>query len=251
MKNIGLALGGGAVLGAAHVGVIKAIKEENLDINFISGTSIGAFVACLYAFGKGLNDIQKIGSELKWIDIAGLSLSRFALLSNEKLGALIEKHIGDRNIEDADIPLALVTTNASSGKKVVLTQGNVAKAVMASTAIPGTFEPIEVDDQLLVDGGVVENVPVSTLIEVGAQFTIGVDLNSNREYERPKNVLEVILNSFHFLMMQSSKLQTKDADLLITPDLSGFNRSDMSQIGSLMEVGYEAAKDRLRDLEKS
>ncbi|GAB4160618.1 MAG: patatin-like phospholipase family protein [Winogradskyella sp.] len=247
INKIGLALGGGAVLGAAHVGVIKAIEEANIEIVKITGTSIGAVVACLYSFGINCKEIQKIGSQLQWLDIAGLSLSKYALLSNKKFGELIVKHIGDRNIEESNIPLAFVATDVTNGEKVVLKEGNIAKAVMASTAIPGIFEPVEIGDKLLVDGGVVENVPINTLNQMGTDFSIGVDLNSNHKYQRPGNVLEVILNSFHFLMKQSSMLQTKEADLLITPNLSAYNRSDMSQVKNVMEAGYKAAKETLKN----
>lgn len=249
MKKIGLALGGGAVLGAAHIGVIKALEESKIKIDKITGTSIGAFVACLYAFGKDCEEIQKIGLELEWVNIAGLKLSKFALLSNEKLGKLITDSIGDKNIEDANIPLSLVATNVANGEKVILNKGNIAKAVMASCAIPGIFEPVEIQNKLLVDGGVVENVPIHTLHEMGSNFTIGVDLNSNHTYEKPKNVVDIILNSFHFLMKKSSKLQTKQADVVITPDLSKFSRSDISQVDNLMEIGYESTLETLKNLD--
>lgn len=251
MKKTGLALGGGAVFGAAHVGVIRAIEENNLDISHMTGTSIGAVVASLYAFGKTCDEIEEIASELHWIDIAGLSLSRYALLSNQKVGELIINCIGDKNIEDSNIPLALIATDAANGEKVVLNKGNLAEAVMASTSIPGIFEPIKIDDKMLIDGGVVENVPIRTLCNMGADFTIGVDLNSSHKYEKPKNIIEVILNSFHFIMMRCSELQTKDADMLITPNLSAFNRSDMSQIDELMEAGYNDAKDTLKNFDKN
>lgn len=247
IEGIGLALGGGAVLGAAHIGVLKAIEEAEIKIEDIAGTSIGAFVGCLYAFGKNCREIQKIGTELQWLDITGLTLSRFALLSNEKLGDLIIRHIGDRNIEESNIPLAFVATNVKNGEKVILNKGSVAHAVMASSAIPGIFEPVEIDGKLLVDGGVVENVPIQTLHQMGSAYKIGVDLKSKHKYERPNNVLEVILNSFHFLMMQSSKLQSKESDLLITPNLSPFSRSDMSQVEDLIEAGYNAANKTLKE----
>lgn len=182
---------------------------------------------------------------MSWIDISAISLSRFGLLSNEKLGDLISKHVGDKQIEDADIPLAMVATDVSNGDRVVLDKGPVAKAVMASTSIPGIFKPVEIDGKLLSDGGIVENVPIRTVKELGADYTIGVDLNSKHTYNRPANILEVIVNSFHFLMKQSVELQTAAADLLIEPDLSDFSRSDTSQVSKLIEKGYEDSKDQL------
>ncbi len=242
MKDVGLALGGGAVLGAAHIGAIRAIGESDIKVNHIAGTSIGALVATLYAFNKDWKEMKEIASELNWIDISQLALSRFGLLSNDKLGDLIIKHIGDKNIEDADIPLALVATDVVNGEKVVLKKGSVAEAVMASTSIPGIFKPVEIDSKMLIDGGVAENVPVKTVRAMSDDYVIGVDLNSQHTYEKPDNVLDVILNSFHFLMQKSDRLQTEDADLLIKPDLSEFNRSDMSQTDELVKQGYEESK---------
>ena len=152
MKNsskIGLALGGGAVLGAAHVGVLRAMEEFDIEINYITGTSIGAFVAAFVAFGKKWPEIEEIASELKWMDITGVTLSKYGLLSNEKLGNLIIKHIGDKNIEDAEIPLAMIATDIETGEKVILDKGPVAEAAMASTCIPGIFKPVEINVKCL------------------------------------------------------------------------------------------------------
>jgi NTE family protein len=247
MKKIGLALGGGAVLGAAHIGVLKAIQEKGGQIEFITGTSIGAFVAALYAFGKDWSEISDITSELKWMDITSISLSRFSLLSNEKFGTILKKHIGDKKIEESKIPLAIIATDAANGAKVILQTGSVAQAVMASTCIPGIFRPVEIDNKMLIDGGIVENVPINTLRKLGAEFIIGVDLNANYNYQKPGNILDVMMNSFHFIMQQAAKLQTEDADLLIKPNLSSFNRTDINQIQGLMKKGYE---DTIKILEK-
>ncbi len=241
MKNVGLALGGGAVLGAAHIGALKAIEEKNITVSHLTGTSIGALVGAFYAFGKRLDEIENISLELDWSDIAGLTLSRYGLLSNEKLGDLIVSNIGDKNIEEADIPLAFVATDVSSGEKVVLNKGSLAQAVMASTCLPGIFKPVEIEGKLLVDGGVVENVPIETLQNLGAEFMIGIDLNAKHQYGRPDNIIEVLLNSFHFMMKNATSLQTRNADLLISPDLSSFNRSDTDQVEGLMKKGYEDA----------
>lgn len=240
-KKIGLALGGGAVLGAAHVGVLKALAEFDIKIDYIAGTSIGAFAASFYALGFKWNEIEALAKELDWFEISGLSLSRYGLMSNEKLGKLITKKLGDKNIEDADLPLAMIATDITNGEKVVLKKGSVAKAVMASTCLPGIFNPVEINKQLLVDGGIVENVPIDTLRSMGADYIIGVDLNAEHKYEKPGNIIDVLINSFHFTMMAASRLQTEEADLLIKPDLSGFSRSDTSQITALIKQGYKDA----------
>ncbi|OZV70082.1 patatin-like phospholipase family protein [Winogradskyella aurantia] len=250
MKEIGLALGGGAVLGAAHVGVLRRLEEYNIEVQHIAGTSIGAFVGAFFAFGKSCDEISRIASQLKWVDISAISLTRYGLLSNEKLGELIIEHIGEKNIEDSDIPLAIIATDITSGKKIVLDKGPLATAVMASTCIPGIFNPVEINGTMLVDGGIVENVPVKTMKEKGVDFIIGVDLNSNHKYQKPDNILDVIMNSFHFLIQKSDKLQSKEADLLIEPDLSEFNRSDTNHVDALIKKGYEDSKQPLEQLKK-
>lgn len=243
MKKTGLALGGGAVLGAAHIGVLKAIKEEEIEVSYIAGTSIGAFVGALYAFGKGWEEIKEIALTISWSDISKISLSKYGLLSNHKLKTVITEHIGDAIIEDAAIPLAIIAADVTTGEKVVLKKGSVVDAVMASTCMPGIFKPVKYNDRLLVDGGIVENVPIYTLLEMGAKYTIGVDLNAKHTYNMPENILDVISNSFHILMQASAKLQTEDADLLIKPDLSAFNRKDIKQINELFDKGYKDSKE--------
>lgn len=245
-KNTGLALGGGAVLGAAHVGTLKALEEYNLPVDYIAGTSIGAFVAAFYAFGLDCDEIKKIALQLKWMDLSGISLSRYGLLSNEKMGKLLEKYIGKKNLEDAKIPLAVIATDISTGDRVVLDQGPVAQAVMASTCIPGIFKPVKINGRYLVDGGIVENIPIKTTRKLGAKFVIGVDLNGKFSYQKPNNLLDVIVNSFHFLMQNAEKFQIEKADLLIQPDLSGFNRSDTAQVEQLIQRGYEDSKNALK-----
>ncbi len=240
-KKTGLALGGGAVLGAVHVGVLKALEEKRIKIDCISGTSIGAFVAALYAFGVEINEIEKITKDVKWLDITEISLSKFGLLSNEKFGELLVEHIGDKNIEDADIPLRVIATDISSGEKVILDHGNLANAVRASACIPGIFKPIEIDGRMLVDGGIVENVPVSPLKDMEADKIIAVQLLVHQAAKRPEHIVEVLLNTFEFMISNISKPYLEDVDLLISPDLSGFDKVDTDQIKDLIETGYETA----------
>ncbi|MDD3133985.1 MAG: patatin-like phospholipase family protein, partial [Synergistales bacterium] len=122
------------------------------------------------------------------------------------------------------------------------------QAVMASSCIPGVFVPVEIDGRLLVDGGGVENVPIDPLKRMGAEYVIGVDLNSGRRAEKPENIVDVLLRSFHFLRRSATRRQTGEADLLIVPDLTGFNMYDLDQAGELFEAGYQEAAKMLGDL---
>lgn len=240
--KVGLALGGGAILGAAHVGVLKAIAEHKIKIDYISGTSIGAVVASFYAFGKSWEEIRIITKDLTWIDITSLSLSKFSLLSNDKLATFVTDEIGDLQIEDAKIPLGIVTTDGKTGKKLVLRKGSLADAIKASTAIPGIFHPLKKDEKILIDGGIAENVPVQSVQEMGANYIIAVDLNASNDFKTPTNIVDILLNSFHFLMKNAGKGETSGADVIIQPGLSSFNYTSMSQIDALIERGYNDAK---------
>jgi NTE family protein len=247
-KKIGLALGGGAALGAAHIGVLRALEEFDVAISYVAGTSIGAFVAAFFAFNIHWKKIREIALDLNWLDISALSLSKMALLSNEKLGNLITENMGEVNFDQSNIPAAMISTNISNGEKVILKKGNVARAVMASTCIPGIFIPLEIDNKLLVDGGIVENVPISPLKEMGAEFIIAVDLNAAYAHKKPDNIVEVLLNTFDFTLMNATKLQTEEADVLIKPDLSSFSIVDANQTADLIEKGYIEAKKVLEKI---
>lgn len=243
---IGLALGGGAVLGGAHIGILRAIEEAGLEVKAISGTSIGAFVATLYAFGKNWQDIQSIVADLDWLDISRFSLSSYGLLSNERLGELLNEHLGDVEINEAHIPLAVIATDISRGEKVILNKGDAAQAVMASTAIPGIFRPVEINNRLLIDGGIMENVPITPLEQMGANFIIAADLTSNRRYEKPDGLIDLLISSIDLALGNITKFYNKRASLIIAPELSNYNYTDTDQLQDLINEGYRCAVQILK-----
>ena len=241
-SEIGLALGGGAVLGAVHIGILKAFEEAEIKIKCIAGTSIGSLIAALFAFGKNAQEIEEIVSDQGWLDISSISLNKMSFLSNDKLGRLVSINIDNKSFKDADIPLAIVACDIVTGEKVILTAGDVSDAVMASTCIPGIFKPIEIEDNILVDGGIVENIPISPLKEFGCDIIVGVDLTHVKNIY-PKNMIDVMMNTLNITQKSSAQLQSDDADVVITPDLSSFNLVDTNQIPSLIETGYKYAKE--------
>ncbi|TVR17600.1 MAG: patatin [Balneolaceae bacterium] len=243
-KKLGLALGGGAALGAAHVGVLKAFYENGLKPDAVSGTSIGAFVAAHMAFGTPYEKLEEIALDLDWLDVSAFKLSKMGLLTNKRLGKKILDEIGRVNIEDAEIPLCMIATDISSGEKVVLKEGPLHKAVMASSCLPGVFAPVEWDNELLlVDGFLCENVPIKPLKEMDANTIIGVDLTTNRDYKRPDDIIDVLSNTFDIGLNNMIKEQLEDENITwIQPKLSAYNKADTGQTKQLIKEGYEAAK---------
>ncbi|HKJ66369.1 MAG TPA: patatin-like phospholipase family protein [bacterium] len=240
--QIGFALGGGAVLGAAHVGVLKALTEQGIRPAAVTGTSIGVFIAAMYAFGLSLEEIEDIVLELDWLDVSQISLSKYGLLSNEKLGGLLDEVIGEVEFRQANIPLAVVTADIRTGEKVTLNSGDVAKAVMASTCLPGIYTPMELRGHLLVDGGIVENVPVSPLQSMGADTIIAVDLLSKKGFDQPENIIDIMINSYNIATRNATRIQLEDADIVLAPDLSEFNMADINQVPNLIRKGYETVQ---------
>jgi len=247
-KKIGLALGGGAVLGAAHIGVLQAIEEQQIRVAAMSGTSIGSVIAALYSFGKTPEEIKQIALEVDWKSISSLVFSRLGVLSDKKIAKLLIDNIGDVDFKDAKIPLSMVATDITNGEKVVLKSGSVAKSAMASSAIPGVFVPVEIDERLLVDGGLVENVPISTLGEFDVDYIIAVDLNAKHSHKKPSSLVEVLLNTFDIVMNASTSKETQSTDLLISLDLSEFNALSTSQIERLIEAGYKCTSKQLKEM---
>lgn len=245
-KPIGLVLGGGAILGAAHIGVLRYLEEKEVEINCIAGTSIGAIIGAMVAFGKTSKEIAEIVEGVKWLDVSRPTLSKDGILSQKKLAAFMKDVIGDVDFKDAKIPLSVVATDIATGEKVVISEGSVIQAILASSAIPGVFLPVKMGDRLLVDGGVVENVPVSVLRDHDVEHIFAVSLNAvNNE---PKNMIDVIINAFQFMSFQTTKLQLEESDVLLNMELTDYNMVSTSQVPELIQVGYEQAKEHMENL---
>lgn len=151
--RIGLALGGGAAKGIAHIGALKAFEEEQIRIHCIAGTSVGALVASYHAFGRPAESIMSICSTLNLSKLIDFTLERGGLFSTDNIRDMIHRDLGDCRIEDADIPLAICATDIETGEQLIFREGNLADAVCASMAVPGLFVPVEIDGRILVDGG--------------------------------------------------------------------------------------------------
>lgn len=253
--KLGLALGGGSALGFAHLGVLKALEENAVSIDFVSGTSAGAVVGALYAFGISFKDIEQEAEKLDWKKLAKLHPSSLGITSNTAIREILERNIGkDADIADAKIPLAIVATDIETGAKIVFKSGNVIDAVLASSCLPGLFTPIEIEGLMLVDGGIVENVPISPLKPLGADIMVAVNLLRYRKYQKPKNIMGVLVNSFDMINHRiSAQPKQNDADILIEPNLSDYFMGDIKKWKEISEQGYaETLKHitSIKDLQK-
>lgn len=247
--KIGLALGGGAAKGIAHIGVLKAFAEEDIDISYISGTSVGALIASYYAFGIPMNRIEQMSDDLQMKKVIHFTMRKRGFFSTNQIRNMILRDIGDVRIEDANIPLAICTTDITTGEQVIFQKGNLADAVCASVAVPGVYIPVEINGRLLVDGGITENVPVSILEEMGAGILIGIDLNGVKKYPYPDDVMGVMGNAFDIAIDLRTRDQLKKCDISLSLDLSDYSRLDNThRAEELFNEGYYPMKRKIKTL---
>jgi len=178
-SRIGLALGSGSARGLAHLGVIRALEEAGIKIGFVAGTSIGALIGAAYASGR-LDSMVSTFQKFNWMKTAAffdVVFPKSGLIDGAKVGELVRTHIDSEVIESLPIPFCAVATDIQTGDEVVICQGDVIEAVRASISVPGIFTPVRSNGRLLVDGGLVNPVPVSVARTMGADIVIAVDLN--------------------------------------------------------------------------
>ncbi|MDR3571630.1 MAG: patatin-like phospholipase family protein [Candidatus Pacebacteria bacterium] len=240
--KVGVALSGGSAWGVAHVGALTALHNHNIPIDCIAGTSAGAVAAAPFAFGVPIEKIQEASKKLEWGQISRFAYSRLGVRSNAALATILRELLGDVNIEDAKLPLAIVATDIERGEEKIFRSGNVALAVCASSAIPGYFAPVEIDGTLYVDGAVTENLPISALRDMGATFYIGVDLAGKMSHARPRNLGEVVTRSLDVLSRSRDREVHKLVDVLIEPDMSAYDHRAFDEAEAMYREGFAAAE---------
>lgn len=246
--RIGLALGGGAAKGIAHIGALKALQEEGIEVDCISGTSIGAFVASYYAFGKSIDEMREVALNLTFKSMASFSWKASGgLFSTDAVREMLIRDLGDAQIEDARIPLSIAATDICTGEQVVFSSGSVADAVCASVAVPGLFAPVEIQGRKLVDGGIIENVPVSLLRQMRAGIIIAINLSGKNSYATPKTTADSFSNAIDICIDHKTKQQLKQADIIIDLDLTEFSRIDnRPRTDDLINEGYQAMLNKTK-----
>ena len=244
MPHLGLALGGGAALGYAHVGVLAALDENGLQPDAYAGTSAGALVAALAAFGVSPQTLQDRLGALTWPALADPSLSRIGLLTNVELGTLVHRLVGEVSIRDAPVPLFILATDILTGERVVLRDAPLADAVRASSAVPGVFAPVEIGGRLLVDGALIENVPVAPLREAGAELVVGVDVIGKPPFARVSTAAQVLTNAAFIMLHQAAKQPPPAGpDIRIAPRLEGRTPWNARRLNELWDAGWKAGTE--------
>ncbi len=241
MKRLktGLALSGGVAKSVAHIGVIRALVEQKIDIDYLAGTSGGAMVGAFFAAGKSIAELEALGSGVHWKNLAGITVPRLGFLSGEKVRRFVADEIGDIEFRDLRIPMAVVASDLTAGERRVFTAGKVALACQASSAVPEFYTPVEIDGHLFIDGGLSEYVPVEALASLGDMYRIGVNLGFERgTKKKPRNLIEVTFEVTNYIQQQNAASSERHADFMIRPDLGAFGPFDLDRASDMIRAGY-------------
>src|SRR5689334_10139047 len=241
--TIGIALSGGAARGMAHVGVLRALTENNIPIDCVAGTSAGSLVGGAFASGMPLDQIEDLGRKMRWRDVGRMTVSRMGVQSNERLEQYLRERLPITRFEDLPLPFAAVATELKSGAAVILRDhGDVPFAIRASCAIPGWYVPVT-DEQgrQLVDGGLVAVIPSSVTRSLGADIVIAVDVNAEgaKFIGSTSSVIGVVLQSMMVVQKTASTYQRSMSDLVISPKVGNIRWDEMGRADELMEAGYK------------
>jgi len=248
--KLGLALGGGAARGFAHLGVIQVLEEAGLTPRYVVGTSAGSLVAALYASGKSTAELTRAAESMQEADITDwiLPILNRGALRGEALAKYVNTQVGGLNLEQMKIPLGIVATDLGSGEPITFRRGNTGTAVRASSAIPAVFQPVRIGDREYVDGGLVAPVPVRQTREMGANFVIAVDISSDPDGHSPGDTFQILLQTFTIMGKSINTLALREANLVVRPALSGVKSADFGARTRSIEAGRVAMQALLPTL---
>lgn len=248
--KLGLALGGGAARGFAHVGVIQVLEEAGIKPALVVGTSAGSLVAALYASGRNGQQLQAVAIEMDEAAFADWTLPLFnrGFLRGEALARYVNTQVGNRLIEAMALPLGIVATNLGSGQGVLFRRGDTGLAVRASSAVPAVFLPVKIGNQEFVDGGLVSPVPVRYAREMGADVVLAVDISSAPEGNPSGDPIQILLQTFAIMGKSINGWELKEAEVVVRPSLAGMRSGDFAGKQRAIQAGRAAMQAALPQL---
>ena len=242
LPRVGLALGGGAARGFAHVGVIQVLEEAGIRPDLVVGTSAGSLVAAIYASGKNGAQLQQIAEDMDEATLTDWTLPIFSrgVLRGEALARYVNRQVAGQLIEAMPMPLGILATDLGSGEGILFRRGDTGSAVRASSAVPSVFQPVRIGAREYVDGGLVAPVPVRHARQMGAELVIAVDISSGPEGNASDGAFQVVLQTFSIMAQSISAFELRDADVVVRPALTGVRSADFTARRRSIEAGRAA-----------
>jgi NTE family protein len=246
--RIGLALGGGAARGFAHIGVIQVLEEAGIRPDLVVGTSAGSLVAALYASGKSGAEMATLALAMDESAITDWSFPGRGLIRGEALARYVREHTGGRSIERMRLPLGIVATDLDNGAAILFQRGDTGAAVRASSAVPAVFQPVRIGEREFVDGGLVSPVPVRFARQMGAELVVAVDISTPPDGAATGDLFKMLLQTFAIMGRSINQFELRDADLVLRPALAGVGSSDFAARSRAIQAGREVALKLLPEL---
>lgn len=249
--TVALALGGGASKGFAHIGIIKVLKENNIPVKIVTGTSAGSIVGSMYASGMSPDRLELEAEILGKTDLVDLTLSTSGFIKGEKLQNYINRKVGNRPMQQFPIKFAAVATDFESGKPVVFNVGNAGQAVRASASIPNVFQPVVIGNRKYVDGGLSQPVPVSAAKKLGANFIIAVDISARPAKNVNQGMFSYLDQTFNVMSQTALRQELGQANVVIKPqvlELGSVGGFDQKQ--RAIQLGEQAARAALPEIKR-
>lgn len=246
--KLGLALSGGGTRGFAHIGVLRAFEEERIKFDCVTGTSVGSLIGAMYCANISIDQMIEESKRVNRREI----VSRFWLNSDSaNIAKVADRLLLDKTFEELSTPFAAVAVDIVDGQEVVLSSGNVSKAISASCAVPALFKPVEIDGMTLVDGGLLNNMPADVCRTMGAEIVIGVDLNHRRgEGTSSRKLTNTLVACWNIVSKSTMYKGLHNSDVVIEPELKEFARTSLEYIDEMVEEGYRAAREKMAEIKE-
>jgi NTE family protein len=248
LPRIGLALGGGAARGFAHIGVIQVLEENGIRPDLVVGTSAGSVVAALYAAGNTGAQLATLADGMDESSITDWAFPLRGAIRGEALAAYIRKNTGGKNIEQLKMPLGIVATDLADGQPILFQRGDTGTAVRASSSVPAVFQPVKIGEREYVDGGLVAPVPVRYAKQMGAEFVIAVDISSPPDGAATGDAMRMLLQTFSIMGRSINNFELKEADIVLRPKLTGISSADFAARKRSIAAGREMGLAMLAEM---
>ncbi|MFW5847038.1 MAG: patatin-like phospholipase family protein [Nanoarchaeota archaeon] len=263
-KKIGLVLGGGGAKGFAHIGVLKALEENNIQIEAISGTSMGAIIGALYCLGYSPKEIERKIYETPWKNLIDIGFSRRGILKGDKLEKYLRKILDNKKFSDLEKPLFINAIDIKNFEEIIFNKGDLAKAIRASISIPGIFEPVENNKRILVDGGLIDNLPIKVLKDNKTKKILAINLEENinikpiydsanikQNKEKIPKLSEILFKSFFLIHSRELKFLLNQKDtFILTPNTKEIKFQDFRKIKQGINLGYSETIKNMKKIKK-
>ena len=246
--KLGLALSGGGTRGFAHIGVMKAFEEERIKFDYVAGTSAGSLMGAMYCADVSCEQMIEVAKQVKQNEL----LSKFVIQSeSSNIAKVANRLLENKTFDQLSVPFAAVAVDISTGNEVVLNKGQVAKAVSASCAVPALFKPVEIDGMVLVDGGLLNNMPADVCRSMGAEIVIAVDLNHHRgSGTKSRKLKDTLVATWNITTKSTMYKGIHNSDVVIEPELVEFKNTSLKHIDEMVEEGYRAAKEKMAEIKE-